>query len=69
MITQKVGGLEEGDVIRYDDEEYVVTGIDWPSRHEVHVFVCGGPNGAVDWVLPLCAGDKVEVVRHAEKAW
>jgi hypothetical protein len=67
MITQKVGALEEGDVICYDGDRYVVSGVDWPSRHVVQVFLCGGPNDAVDWILPLCSGDKVEVIRYHQE--
>jgi hypothetical protein len=65
MQTQKVGGLNEGDRIRYNDEEYVVSGVDWSSRHDCAVYLCN--EQATDWRLPLNAGDKVEVLSYGKK--
>ena len=64
MLTQKVAGLEAGDRIRFRGEEYVVSGVDWLSRHDCAVYVCN--EQATDWRLPLPAGDKVEVVRYGK---
>ena len=64
-MTQKVGALEEGDKIRFEGEEYVVSGVDWFSRHDCAVYLCN--EQATDWRLPLHAGDKVEVVRYAKE--
>jgi hypothetical protein len=66
MMTQKVGALEEGDKILFNDEEYVVSGVDWFSRHDCAVYVCN--EQATDRRLPLQAGDKVEVLRYAKEA-
>ena len=65
MLTQKAGWLEAGDRIRFNDEEYEVSGVDWMSRHDCAVYVCN--EQATDWRLPLQAGDKVEVVRYAKE--
>jgi hypothetical protein len=65
MLTQKVGALEEGDKIRFNDEDYVVSGVDWLSRHDCAVYVCN--EQATDWRLPLQAGDKVEVISYRTK--
>lgn len=65
MITQKVGALEAGDKIRFNDADYVVSGVDWLSRHDCAVYVCN--EQATDWRLPLLAGDKVEVLRYAKE--
>lgn len=65
MQTQKAGGLEDGDRILFNDEEYVVAGVDWFGRHDCAVYVCS--EQATDWRLPLQAGDRVEVVRYAKE--
>jgi hypothetical protein len=65
MRTQKVAALEVGDKIRFDDEDYVVSGVDGLSRHDCAVYVCN--EQATDWRLPLLAGDKVEVIRYGKE--
>jgi len=65
MQTQKVGGLNVGDVIRFQDEDYSVSGVDWLSRHDCAVYLCN--EQATDWRLPLNAGDKVEVVSFSKE--
>jgi predicted secreted hydrolase len=65
MQTQKVGGLNVGDRIRFNDEDYVVSGVDWLSRHDCAVYLCN--EQATDWRLPLNAGDKVEVVSFSKE--
>jgi|688.fasta_scaffold151505_6 hypothetical protein len=60
MQTQKVSELNVGDRIRFNDEDYVVSGVDWLARHDCAVYLCN--EQATDWRLPLQAGDKVEVV-------
>lgn len=62
MTTNKVAALQEGDVIRHNGEEYIVTGTEWRGRHDLWVYVCN--EQATDWRLPLLPGDKVEVVRY-----
>jgi hypothetical protein len=70
MTKQKVDDLEEGDVLIYERERYVVSGVDWDSHGDVRVYVCGGPNDCVDWVLPLTSGDTVAVIDlPAERSW
>jgi hypothetical protein len=65
MRTQKVSGLNVGDRIRFNDEDYVVSGVDWLARHDCAVYLCN--EQATDWRLPLQAGDKVEVVSFAKE--
>lgn len=67
MTTQKVRGLEVGDVIIFNGEEYSVSGTEWFGRHDVAVYLCN--EQATDWRLPLLAGDKVQVVRYQRESW
>lgn len=60
MITQKVGGLDVGDVIRVGAKRYEVTGVEWSGRHDCSVYV--SDDEFLDYRLPLDAGDNVELV-------
>lgn len=58
LIVKKVGALIEGDTIKFCGSYYIVTMVDWHSRHG-NVYVSN--EKVADFELPLGFGDIVEV--------